>query len=70
MGAVVRFHTAAPLTHPPLLALRPVAGQAFDALLASLPLANRSLRLQAMQRRPSIDGELRIPAGPPAPSWG
>lgn len=69
VGAVVRFHTAAPLTHPPLLALRPVAGQAFDALLASLPLGNRSLRLQLSQRR-LTDGELRIPVGPTGPILG
>ena len=69
VGAVVRFHTAAPLPHPPLLALRPVVGQAFDALLASLPLGNRSLRLQMSPRRLG-EGGLRIPVGPTGPILG
>lgn len=69
VAAVVRFHTSAPLTHPPLLALRPVAGQAFDALLASLPLGNRALRLQMSQRR-LRDAELQIPVGPTGPILG
>ncbi len=69
VAAVVRFHTAAPLTHPPLLALRPVAGQAFDALLASLPLGNRSLRLQ-MSRRRLDAAQLRVAVGPTGPMLG
>ncbi|MDQ1318771.1 MAG: hypothetical protein QG655_14 [Actinomycetota bacterium] len=69
VGAVVRFHTPAPLPHPPLLALRPVVGQAFDALLASLPLGNRALRLQMSPRRLGEEG-LRIPVGPTGPILG
>lgn len=69
VGAVVRFHTSAPLAHPPLLALRPVSGQAFDSLLASLPLGNRALRLQLSRRR--LDGaDLAIPVGPSGPVFG
>jgi type VII secretion protein EccE len=45
VAALVRLHTTTPLPHPPLLALHPVSGQAFSALLASLPLGNRSLVL-------------------------
>lgn len=62
-GAVVRFHTAQQLTHPPLLSLQSVAGQAYSALLASLPLGNRSLAMQTSARR--LDpGQLEIPLGP------
>jgi type VII secretion protein EccE len=68
VGAVVRFHTAAPLTHPPLLALRPVTGQSFDALAASLPLGDRSLRLGLSSRR--LADDLAIPVGPSGPLLG
>ncbi|MBV8348348.1 MAG: type VII secretion protein EccE [Mycolicibacterium sp.] len=51
VSAVVRFHTAQQLTHPPVLALQPVSGQAFAALAASLPLGNRALALQMSARR-------------------
>ena len=50
-AAAVRFHTAAQLMHPPLMMLRPVSGQAFSALLASLPLGNRSVALHLSARR-------------------
>ena len=50
VSAVVRFHTTAQLTHPPVLALQPVWGQAFSALVASLPLGNRALALQTSAR--------------------
>jgi hypothetical protein len=62
-AAVVRFHTTAQMTHPPLLTLRPVLGQSFSALLASLPLGNRSLALQ-MSARPLDAGNLEIPLAP------
>jgi hypothetical protein len=62
-AAVVRFHTAAPFTHPPLLTLRPMSGRAFSALLASLPLGNRSVALRMSARR--LDGSnLEIPLAP------
>ena len=51
VSGLVRFHTRAQLTHPPVLALQPVSGQAFAALAASLPLGNRSLQLQMSARR-------------------
>jgi type VII secretion protein EccE len=63
VAALVRFHTAAPRTHPPLLTLRPVSGQAFSALLASLPLGNRSVELQMSARRLDTAG-LEIPLAP------
>lgn len=44
-AALVRLHTTKPIPHPPLSTLHPVAGQAFSALLATLPLGHRSLRL-------------------------
>lgn len=60
----MRFHTAEPLTHPPLLALKPASGQAFSALAASLPLGNRAVEL-ALSPRP-LDGRdaLQVPVGP------
>jgi type VII secretion protein EccE len=62
-AAVVRFHTAAQMTHPPLLTLRRVLGQSFSALLASLPLGNRSLSLQMSPRR--LDAaDLELPLAP------
>ena len=62
-AAVVRLHTAAQMTHPPLLTLRPVSGQAFSALLASLPLGKRSVALQ-MSARPLDAAALEIPLAP------
>jgi type VII secretion protein EccE len=62
-AAVVRFHTKAQMPHPPILTLRPVLGQSFSALLASLPLGNRSLTLQMSAR--SLDAvDLEIPLAP------
>jgi type VII secretion protein EccE len=62
-AAAVRFHTPAPMTHPPLLTLRPVWGQSFSALLASLPLGNRSVALQLSPRR--LDAvDLEVPLAP------
>jgi type VII secretion protein EccE len=62
-AALVRFHTAAQMTHPPLLTLRPVSGQAFSALLASLPLGDRAVALQMSARRLDAAG-LEIPLAP------
>lgn len=62
-AAVVRFHTTTQMTHPPLLTLRPVLGQSFSALLASVPLGNRSLALQMSARRLDA-GDLEIPLAP------
>ena len=62
-GAVVRFHTTAQLTHPPLLTLKPVSGQAFSALVASLPLGNRSVVLQMSTRRLDATA-LELPLAP------
>jgi hypothetical protein len=69
-GAVVRFHTPAPIPHPPLLTLRPVIGQCFDSLLASLPLGDRALRLEVSPRRLSDPAELKVPVGPSGPMLG
>lgn len=69
-GAVVRFHTPAPITHPPLLTLRPVIGQCFDSLLASLPLGDRALRLEMSPRRLPDPAELKVPVGPSGPMLG
>lgn len=69
-GAVVRFHTPAPITHPPLLTLRPIVGQCFDSLLASLPLGDRALRLEMSPRNLSDPAELKVPAGPSGPMLG
>jgi type VII secretion protein EccE len=63
VSALVRFHTAAPLTHPPVLELRAVPGQALCAVLTSLPLGNRSLALPLSARR--LDAApLEIPLAP------
>jgi type VII secretion protein EccE len=62
-AAVVRFHTVAQMTHPPLLTLRPVFGQSFSALLASLPLGNRSVVLQMSARRLDT-ADLEVPLAP------
>ncbi|ODQ95459.1 type VII secretion protein EccE [Mycolicibacterium holsaticum] len=70
VAGLVRFHTDIPMPNPPLLALQPVSGQAFDSLLASLPLGDRALRLE-MSPRPLGDGaDLKIPVGPSGPLFG
>jgi type VII secretion protein EccE len=69
VSAMVRFHTKTALTHPPLLALQSVPGEAFDAVAASLPLGDRALRLQ-LSPRPLADSGLRIPVGPAGPLFG
>ncbi len=70
VAALVRFHTNAPLTHPPLLALQPVSGQAFDSLLASLPLGDRALRLEMSPRLLGDGADLKIAVGPSGPMFG
>lgn len=49
-AALVRLHTTKPVPHPPMHTLHPVAGQAFSALLATLPLGHRSLQLPLASR--------------------
>lgn len=70
VAGLVRFHTDAPLAHPPLLALQPVSGQAFDSLLASLPLGDRALRLEMSPRLLGDETDLKIPVGPSGPMFG
>jgi len=70
VAGLVRFHTDAPLTHPPLLALQPVSGQAFDSLLASLPLGDRALHLEMSPRLLGDGSDLKIPVGPSGPMFG
>ncbi|OMC13522.1 type VII secretion protein EccE [Mycobacterium sp. SP-6446] len=62
-AAIVRFHTAAQATHPPVLTLRSVSGQAFSAVLASLPLGDRSVALQMSARQLEPAG-LEMPLAP------
>lgn len=63
VAAVVRFHTPQLLTHPPVLTLHPVSGQAFCALTASLPLGNRALAFP-MSARHLAAASLDIPLAP------
>jgi type VII secretion protein EccE len=63
VSALLRIHTAAPQTHPPLSTLHSVAGQAFSALLASLPLGDRSLELK-LSPRVLAGRKLLVPVGP------
>lgn len=62
-GALVRVHTSAPLTHPPVSTLQSVAGQAFEALSATLPLGDRSVSL-ALSTRPLERAPLAVQVGP------
>lgn len=63
VGAVVRVHTSAPLTHPPVSSLQTVPGQAFEGLAATLPLGDRSLRL-ALSTRALTRAPLNVQVGP------
>ena len=63
VGALVRVHTNAPLTHPPVSTLHRVPGQAFEALSASLPLGDRSVSL-ALSTRPLERAPLAVQVGP------
>lgn len=63
VGALLRIHTAEPQHHPPMSTLHSVAGQAFPALLATLPLGDRSVQLELSQRR-LASAELQVPVGP------
>src|SRR5262249_52967821 len=63
VGALVRVHTKAPQTHPPLSTLHSVPGQAFSALMASLPLGQRSVRLE-LSARALASRALAVPVGP------
>lgn len=62
-GALVRVHTSAPLTHPPVSTLQSVPGQAFEALTATLPLGDRSVSL-ALSARPLGRAPLAVQVGP------
>lgn len=61
VGALVRFHTAHPLTEPPLLALKTAPGEQLSALMATLPLGNRSMDFE-LSRRDLHSSRLVIPA--------
>lgn len=63
VGALVRVHTPANLTHPPLSTLQTVPGQAFEALAATLPLGDRSVVLP-LSKRPLDSAPLPIQVGP------
>ncbi|MGV2581499.1 type VII secretion protein EccE [Mycobacterium avium] len=63
VGALLRVHTSAPLTHPPVSTLQSVAGQAFEALTATLPLGDRSVSL-ALSARPLGRAPLAVQVGP------
>lgn len=63
VGALVRVHTSAPLTHPPVSTLQTLPGQAFEALAASLPLGDRSVSL-ALSTRPLERAPLAVQVGP------
>ena len=63
VGALVRVHTPAHLTHPPLSTLQTVPGQAFDALAATLPLGDRSVSVP-LSMRPLDSAPLPVQVGP------
>ncbi|MFV1504247.1 type VII secretion protein EccE [Mycobacterium kansasii] len=63
VAALVRVHTTTPQHHPPLSVLHSVAGQSFPAILASLPLGDRSVQLEFSQRQLASAG-LQVPVGP------
>lgn len=63
VAALLRVHTPKPQLHPPMSILHAVAGQEFSALLASLPLGDRSLQLQ-LSARPLTNCTLEVPVGP------
>ncbi len=62
VGALVRIHTNAPQTHPPLSTLQTVPGQTFEALAATLPLGDRSMSLP-LSTRP-LGAPLAVQVGP------
>jgi type VII secretion protein EccE len=61
VGALVRFHTPHPFTEPPLLALKTAPGEQLSALMATLPLGNRSMDFE-LSRRDLHHSRLVIPA--------
>lgn len=63
VGALVRIHTNAPQTHPPLSTLKTVPGQTFEALAATLPLGDRSVSLP-ISSRPLSAAPLAVQVGP------
>ena len=63
VAALLRVHTSTPQNHPPMSTLHSVPGQQFSALLASLPLGERSLDLQ-LSARWLASPTLEVPVGP------
>ncbi len=63
VSCLLRIHTANPQPHPPISTLQSVPGQTFAALLAALPLGDRSVEL-ALSARSVAQPELRVPVGP------
>jgi type VII secretion protein EccE len=63
VAALLRVHTTRPQHHPPISTLHSVPGQAFSALLASLPLGDRSLQLQ-LSARSLARRSIEVPVGP------
>ncbi|KDE96876.1 hypothetical protein Y900_030040 [Mycolicibacterium aromaticivorans JS19b1 = JCM 16368] len=63
VGALVRVHTPAHLTHPPLSTLQTVPGEAFESLAATLPLGDRSLSVP-LSMRPLQSAPLPVQVGP------
>lgn len=63
VAALVRVHTEDRQYHPPMSTLQSVAGQVFPAMLASLPLGDRSVELP-LSERPLASSELQVPVGP------
>ncbi|WP_239655442.1 type VII secretion protein EccE [Mycobacterium riyadhense] len=63
VAALLRVHTTKPQHHPPMSTLHSVAGEAFSAMLASLPLGDRSVQVQ-LSPRPLASAALQVPVGP------
>lgn len=63
VAALLRVHTEDRQYHPPMSTLQSVAGQVFPAMLASLPLGDRSVELP-LSECPLASSELQVPVGP------
>lgn len=63
IGALVRIHTPAPQTHPPLSTLKTIPGQTFEAFSATLPLGDRSVSFP-VSARPLASAPLAVQVGP------
>jgi type VII secretion protein EccE len=65
MGALVRVHTRGALPHPPLSTTHSTPGQSLPAVLASLPLGDRSLELALSPTAGGAEAKaLAVPIGP------